>query len=210
MWFYQNPPPSSPAIENDWSLKRSQSQERVVPNIFKLLRNTNFLLGRGGKGVYTTFSKDYTINLNNFREYFKEQWVDKTSCSNLLIFSVSFLSKSSMSSWVCLVFLFRLLASLLNVMVVSDHTAASSFTWPTVLFNFFVTFWICLVWLANLSNICLNSFSLPVPLTAVETWLLRFSRIADRAWPFVTVSRLFQKRLNLIKKCNVVSVHYQN
>ena len=33
----------------------------------------NFLLGRGGKGVYTTFSKDYTINLNNFREYFQEQ-----------------------------------------------------------------------------------------------------------------------------------------
>ena len=85
-------------------------------------------------------------------------------------------------------------------MVVSDHTAASSLTWPTVVFNFFVTFWICLVCLSNLSNICLNSFSLPVPLTAVETWLLRFSRIADRAWPFVTVSRLFQKRLNLIKK----------
>ena len=121
MWFYQNPQPSSPAIENDWSLERSQSQERVVPNILKLLRNTNFLLGRGGKGVYTTFSKDYTINLNNFREYFKEQWVDKTSCSNLLIFSVSFLSKSSMSSWVCLVFLFRLLTSLLNVMVVSPY-----------------------------------------------------------------------------------------
>ena len=74
MCFYQNPPP---VLSGDWKWLVSEAfsvSRACGPEYFQTIAQYKFfLLGRGGKGVYTTFSKDYTINLNNFREYFQEQ-----------------------------------------------------------------------------------------------------------------------------------------
>ena len=156
MWFYQNPPP---LLSGDWLVSEafSVSRKRVVPNIFKLLRNKNFFGGGVGRVSIHLFPKIIQSIWTTFVNILRNNWVYETEwiysyppwAMHFLLghnFSVSFLSKSSTLSWVCPVFSIRLVASLSNVMVVSDHTAASSLTWPTVVFHFFVTFLICLVW----------------------------------------------------------------
>ena len=159
MWFYQNPPP---LLSGGWKWLVSEafsvSRKRVVPNIFQTIAQYKIFYWRGeGRVSRQLLPKIIQSIWTTFVSIFWNNWVDKTEwiysyppwAMHFLLghnFSVSFLSKSSTLSWVCPVFSIRLVASLSNVMVVSDHTAASSLTWPTVVFHFFVTFLICLVW----------------------------------------------------------------